>query len=206
MTSEQTDYSGLSKAWQLVQDNDHCAVFGCRDKDTGENKKDLLLWRFHKLATKRMGRNGLRYKYLYCNYRYEDGSESPEELFIMVFNITKDEAIGLARGAGKGEDPGKYLNLETILWKDPDYFGFFDIAKRSPDGEFNRDGTADSTENLLLFKEKLIKHTGQNQKKPVRFKVVHFTPPGRCISAIENMSSGTKHPKEVWFELDLQPV
>ncbi len=203
MTSEQTDYSGLSKAWQLAQDNAYCAVFGCRDKDTGENKKDLLLSRFHKLATKRMGWNGIRYKYLYCSYRYEYGTESPEELFIMVFNITKDEAIGLARGAGKGENPSKYLNLETILWKDPGFFGFFNVAGRTPDVELNRDSTADSKENLQLFKDRLLRHAWQGQKKPIRFTVVHFTPPGRCISAIENMSSGTKHPKEVWFEVDL---
>ena len=104
------DEGGLSRLYSHIKDNNTFAVIGSQDKDTGEDRSQEL----YNIAM--MGRFKFKgFNWLLGTYTYDDPDKPVARENSMIFyNISKEDALRI----------GKKLNQETILWKDPEFFGY----------------------------------------------------------------------------------
>ena len=182
---------GLSRLWQHTQGDSTFAIIGSQDKDTKEDRSDELLQRVSNLRYGK-GDSRIGYKPLWGRYEYEDGTVA-NELSLMIFNLTKDQAVSLA----------KTLNQESIIWKDKDFFGFL-TQDGNEDGRFSSDprNINMSDEDVKLFGSRLAKHKNKNQQKWFKFVMEQYAPIGER-NAVRNMSTRPGRKKEKVFELTL---
>lgn len=182
--------TNISTIWKRIQDTSTFAIIGSQDKDTKEDRRDELIDKVKSLSFKYRGR--IEYKYLFGAYEYEDGSIA-EELSIIIFNISFDEALKICRE----------LNQESIIWKDENYFGFID-SNGNKDGEFSKSAAINfSDEDIKLFGSRLATHKRKNQLKPFKFVMEQYKSSEK--SSIRNM---TKHDreKEKVFVIDFKEI
>lgn len=178
---------GLSRIWSHTKDDDTFAIIGSQDKDTKEDRSNELIFKVSEYASKHRGEVG--YKYLFGRYTYEDGTVG-EELSIIIFNISKEKALKIA----------KDINQDSIIWKDSDFFGFL-----TPDGyEDGRFSSFEknmnfSDEDIKLYGSRLARHKNKNQLKWFKFIMEQNEPSSR--SSIRNMSTKTKFKREPLFEI-----
>lgn len=178
---------GLSRVWQHTKDTKTFAIIGSQDQKTKEDRSDELISKVSKLSSKNRGKIG--YKYLFGRYQYDDGSIS-EELSIIIFNISKQDALTI----------GEELNQDSIIWKDKDYFGFL-TPDGKEDGKFsnNTKNFNFSDEDIKLFGSRLAKHKHKNQLKWFKYVLEQFVP--QEMSSIRNMALNRNRKKEALFEI-----
>lgn len=189
---------GLSRIWQYVQDDRTFTIIGSEDKDTKEDKSELLREKVNKLASKNLGKIG--YKYLYGQYTYPDG-EIARELSVIIFNLTREQALEFARGARGNEDPEKFLNQQEIVWKDKDFFGLLDVPTKEERDSFVRDKFDFS--NVEEFSSRLVGNKRKNQLKPFNFKLEHYVSKKGYQSSARNMAINENLVREVLLDIDL---
>ncbi len=135
------DEGGLSRLYNHIKDNGTFAVIGSQDKDTGEDRSKELYDLVGNYSRKGRMRG---YNWLLGKYIYDDGRTGDENSLIL-YNISKEDALKI----------GKQLNQETILWKDPEFFGYIYVdSGEVPDwneGGFN---------GKMSFDPNLIKDIG----------------------------------------------
>lgn len=135
------DEGGLSRLYGHIKDQNTFAVIGSQDKDTGEDRSDKLLNLVGDLSRKGKVKG---YNWLLGKYVYDDGRLG-EENSLIVYNITKEDALEI----------GKKLNQETILWKDPNFFGYIYVDTQEVP-EWNKGGF----KGLMSFDKDKIKDIG----------------------------------------------
>lgn len=118
------DEGGLSRIYNHIKDDGTFAVIGSQDKDTGEDRSsELRDWvRSSRIEIKDENNKVTKtipiklqgFNWIKGTYKYENGTQEAVENSMMIYNISKEDALKL----------GKALNQETILWKDPDFFGY----------------------------------------------------------------------------------
>ena len=104
------DEGGLNRLFSHIKDNGTFAVIGSQDKDTGEDRSKELYDLVGNYSRKGRMKG---YNWLLGKYIYDDGRTGDENSLIL-YNIDKEDALKI----------GKQLNQETILWKDPEFFGY----------------------------------------------------------------------------------
>lgn len=114
---------GVSRLYSKIKGKNTFAIIGSQDKDTREDRSEEL----NKLIKDYQEKHKFNgYNYIKGRYKYQDGSEG-EENSALIYNISKQDAL----------DMGKALNQETILWKDPDFFGYIRVDDGSEDMSFD---------------------------------------------------------------------
>ena len=116
---------------------------------------------------------------------------------MIIFNITKDQALNIARGSDNGKNNDNYLNQESIIWKDEDFFGIISVPNGKPELTFNRDEIDFS--NITEYGSRLVKHKNRNQLKPFKFKLEHYAVK-EPQNALMNMVVSDNYLKETLFE------
>lgn len=102
--------TSYSRIYQHTQDDSTFAIIGSEDKDTKENRFNELLDLIRKLGNKQG--KGIGFNEVKGTYTYE-GKNVTQEDSLIVYNITKEQALDIANK----------LNQESIVWKDPNFFG-----------------------------------------------------------------------------------
>lgn len=104
------DEGGLSRLYNHIKDQDTFAVIGSQDKDTGEDRSNELYNIVMNPKYKLQGFN-----WLMGTYTYDDPNKPvAREKSMILYNLSKEDALKI----------GEKLNQETILWKDPNFFGY----------------------------------------------------------------------------------
>lgn len=158
---------GLSRILQHTEDKNTFAVIGSEDKDTKKDKSQELLREVSELSRKVRDKRKIGFKHLQGTYTYDDGTLASERSLI-IYNITKEEALRIARK----------LNQESIIWKDENFFGFLDMNGNA-DGELGRGINLDN-EKVLSYGSKLLgKH---NKAKGFVFEALEHSFTGSTFS------------------------
>lgn len=158
---------GLSRILQHTEDKNTFAVIGSEDKDTKKDRSQELLREVSELSRKLRDKRKIGFKHLQGTYTYEDGTLASERSLI-IYNITKEEALRIARK----------LNQESIIWKDENFFGFLDMNGNA-DGELGRGINLDN-EKVLSYGSKLLgKH---NKAKGFVFEALEYSFTGSTFS------------------------
>ena len=131
---------GLSRLWQHTKDKNTFAVIGSQSSIDRVHRPDELKKLISEYA---LNHNGVGYNYILGNYKYKDGTSSNERSMI-VYNIDKQAALDIASSLGQ----------ETILWKDPTFFGYIYVSDGSVDFEFEND------KKNLAFNDKTFDNAG----------------------------------------------
>ena len=175
------DETKVSRIWQHTKDGGTFAIIGSRDKDTGEDYSDKLYQYARSGLGKKQG-----FTKLEGTYTYKDGHTDVENS-VMINNISKEDALKIA----------KDLNQETIIWKDPEYFGFL-TADGKPDGEF------ENKYNNMIFNHKDLELFGSRlaRRKNQKFMFEWFAVQPVEKTAVEKLGSITlKREKLLEFSL-----
>lgn len=106
--------ASYSRIYQHTQDDSTFAIIGSEDKDTGENRKREL----YDLLRKYKEKTGLRLGFNQAKgvYTYQDGNQEKkvaQEDSLIIYDIDKKGALDIANA----------INQESIVWKDPNFFG-----------------------------------------------------------------------------------
>ena len=106
--------ASYSRIYQHTQDDSTFAIIGSEDKDTGENRKREL----YDLLKKYKEKSGQRLGFNQVNgvYTYQDGNQEKkvaQEDSLIIYDIDKQGALDIANA----------INQESIVWKDPSFFG-----------------------------------------------------------------------------------
>lgn len=106
--------ASYSRIYQHTQDDSTFAIIGSEDKDTGENRKREL----YDLLRKYKEKSGLRLGFNQAKgvYTYQDGNQEKkvaQEDSLIIYDIDKQGALNIADA----------INQESIVWKDPNFFG-----------------------------------------------------------------------------------
>ena len=135
------DEGGLSRLYSHIKDNNTFAVIGSQDKDTGEDRSQEL----YNIAM--LGRFKFKgFNWLLGTYTYDDPDKPVARENSMIFyNISKEDALRI----------GKKLNQETILWKDPEFFGYIYVDSGEVP-EWNKGGFSGG----MSFNPETIKNIG----------------------------------------------
>lgn len=158
---------GLSRILQHTEDKNTFAVIGSEDKDTKKDRSQELLREVSELSRKLRDKRKIGFKHLQGTYTCEDGTLASERSLI-IYNITKEEALRIARK----------LNQESIIWKDENFFGFLDMNGNA-DGELGRGINLDN-EKVLYYGNKLLgKH---NKAKGFVFEALEYSFTGSTFS------------------------
>lgn len=131
----------------LLSDNTTFAIIGARDKDTGEIRQDEL----HNFAVEYNKEHKSGFNKAFGRYEYVDGpfaGQSADEPSIILYNISEDDALDIARN----------LNQESIIYKDSDFFGIVYTDGTSPDNFMERGMSFDAMDDET--KEKLAEKFG----------------------------------------------
>lgn len=106
--------ASYSKIYQHTQDDSTFAIIGSQDQDTGRNRKrelyDLIKKYQDKLGT-RLGFNKVDGVYTYQSGNQE--KKKAKEDSVIIYDIDKQSALDIANA----------INQESIVWKDPEFFG-----------------------------------------------------------------------------------
>lgn len=146
--------AGLSRMLNHVKDKNSFAVIGSQDKDTKEDRFLELLSEINKL--RRANKQPVGFNRLEGTYTYDNGETGFEDSLI-IYNISKEDAIKI----------GKKLNQESIIWKEPNFFGFVYMDGRPDENDF-KGGLSFDREAALAYGSKLRgKH---NNAKPFVFE------------------------------------
>lgn len=145
----------------LLSDKTTFAIIGARDKDTGEIRQDEL----HSLAVDYNKSHKSGFNKSFGRYEYVDGpfaGQSADEPSIILYNISEDDALDIARE----------LNQESIIYKDNDFFGIVYTDGAPPDNFLERgmsfDAMDDETQEKLAekFGTMLADKGSWNYEKP----------------------------------------
>lgn len=118
--------TGLSRINQHISDKGTFAIIGSQDKDTKKDRFNELISEVSKVTDKAKKEDRkVGFNHLEGTYTYDNGEVGTEKSLI-IYNITKEEAMRIMRK----------LNQESIIWKDDSFFGFLD-ANGNEDGTFN---------------------------------------------------------------------
>ena len=106
--------ASYSRIYQHTQDDSTFAIIGSEDKDTGANRKREL----YDLLRKYKEKTGLRLGFNQAKgvYTYQDGNQEKkvaQEDSLIIYDIDKQGALDIADA----------INQESIVWKDPNFFG-----------------------------------------------------------------------------------
>lgn len=106
--------ASYSRIYQHTQDDSTFAIIGSEDKDTGANRKREL----YDLLRKYKEKTGLRLGFNQAKgvYTYQDGNQEKkvaQEDSLIIYDIDKKGALDIADA----------INQESIVWKDPNFFG-----------------------------------------------------------------------------------
>ena len=106
--------ASYSRIYQHTQDDSTFAIIGSEDKDTGANRKREL----YDLLRKYKEKTGLRLGFNQAKgvYTYQDGNQEKkvaQEDSLIIYDIDKQGALNIADA----------INQESIVWKDPSFFG-----------------------------------------------------------------------------------
>lgn len=173
--------ASYSRIYQHTQDDSTFAIIGSEDKDTGKNRKNEL----YNLLRSYKEKSGVRIGFNKVNgvYTYQEGNQEQkitQEDSVIVYDIDKQTALDIAN----------IINQESIVWKDPTFFGIlyangsvmveFDNNPNSNMSFSNAETTGfgtklknDNKTNLgFVFEGSVIYPTGYSKKKP---EVENFT-------------------------------
>ena len=106
--------ASYSRIYQHTQDDSTFAIIGSEDKDTGENRKREL----YDLLKNYKNKSGLRLGFNQAKgvYTYQDNNQEKkvaQEESLIIYDIDKQGALDIANA----------INQESIVWKDPNFFG-----------------------------------------------------------------------------------
>ena len=106
--------ASYSRIYQHTQDDSTFAIIGSEDKDTGANRKREL----YDLLRQYKEKSGLRLGFNQAKgvYTYQDGNQEKkvaQEDSLIIYDIDKQGALNIADA----------INQESIVWKDPNFFG-----------------------------------------------------------------------------------
>ena len=106
--------ASYSRIYQHTQDDSTFAIIGSEDKDTGENRKREL----YDLLKNYKNKSGLRLGFNQAKgvYTYQDNNQEKkvaQEDSLIIYDIDKQGALDIANA----------INQESIVWKDPNFFG-----------------------------------------------------------------------------------
>ncbi len=134
---------GLGRLWQLTKDTSTFAIIGSQDKDSKIHNPNKL---YNLVKDVARNTDGVGYNYIDGSYRY-DGGSTGEERSMIVYNISKEVALDIAR----------QLNQETITWKDKDFFGIIRVPNGEVDVKF-----ANNDKNMCFDQETIRKIGGSS--------------------------------------------
>lgn len=104
--------ANYSRIYRHTQDDSTFAIIGSEDKDTQEDRSSELLDLVYKYSRKKhIGFNVVKGTYI-----YQSGDKEKrvlQEKSLILYDTDKKTALDIA----------KKINQETILWKDPEFFG-----------------------------------------------------------------------------------
>lgn len=106
--------ASYGRIYQHTRDNGTFAIIGSEDKDTGKNRFNELKQLIKKYE-RRYGHLG--YNRLSGTYQYRLTGETTREPSIIVYRISKKDALSIA----------KRINQESIIWKENTFFGIIDV-------------------------------------------------------------------------------
>ena len=106
--------ASYSRIYQHTQDDSTFAIIGSEDKDTGKNRKREL----YDLLKNYKDKSGLRLGFNQAKgvYTYQDNNQEKkvaQEDSLIIYDIDKQGALDIANA----------INQESIVWKDPSFFG-----------------------------------------------------------------------------------
>lgn len=107
--------SSYSRIYQHTQDDSTFAIIGSEDKDTGEDRSKELGELVRKATYKRGKAIGFNKVDGVYTYETTDGQEKKVayEKSLILYDVDKQTALDIADG----------VNQESIVWKDPNFFG-----------------------------------------------------------------------------------
>ena len=108
------DEASYGRIYQHTRDNGTFAIIGSEDKDTHKNRYNELKQLIKKYE-RRYGHLG--YNKLSGTYQYRLTGETTKEPSIIVYGISKKDALSIA----------KRINQESIIWKENTFFGIIDV-------------------------------------------------------------------------------
>ncbi len=125
--------SSYSRIYSHTKDDSTFAIIGSEDKDTKKNRYKEL----KELIKGVMVTNpGIGYNKVKGSYTYKLTGETTFEKGLMVYNISKEDALKIA----------ERLNQESIVWKEPGFFGVIELDGTVLD-QFDDDGVIDMNFN-----------------------------------------------------------
>lgn len=152
MVKIQTEAS-YSRIYQHTQDDSTFAIIG--SDDHGVDRYDELVINLREITKKHKGKKiGFNLVDGTYTYQEEDGSVGniTFEKSLMIYNINKDEALDLGNSIGQ----------QTIVWKDPKFFGLlygdgsvFIEFENKPGKNMNFSGASVPDEEGNIFGTKL---------------------------------------------------
>jgi hypothetical protein len=105
--------ASYSRIWSHTKDDSCFAIIGSEDKDTKANRYKEL----KELIKGVMVKNPkVGYNKINGTYTYKLTGETTFEKGLMIYNISKEDALRIAAK----------LNQESIIWKDKDFFGIIE--------------------------------------------------------------------------------
>lgn len=118
--------ASYSRIYQHTQDDSTFAIIGSEDKDTKKNRYKELKELIKGVMVKN---SNIGYNKINGTYTYKLTGETTFEKGLMIYNISKEDAIAIAAK----------LNQESIIWKDPSFFGVIELNGKVLD-QFDDDG------------------------------------------------------------------
>lgn len=106
--------ASYSRIYRHTKDDSTFAIIGSEDKDTKENRYKELKSLVGRLM---VIRPNIGYNKINGTYTYKLTGETTFEKGLMIYNISKEDAISIA----------SKLNQESIIWKDKDFFGIIEL-------------------------------------------------------------------------------
>lgn len=185
--TENSNETSYSRIYQRTQDDSTFAIIGSEDKDTGDKKYvglvDLvrklsykqgkgigfnnvcgtytykredkeLITLVSELSRKSQGINKIAWNNVKGTYKYQDTDKVTLEKSLIIYNITKKQALDIANK----------LNLEILIWKDPNFFGILNANgsveiefQNEEDNKMNFSNTGKVSGNTKLMNDKQSK-------------------------------------------------
>ena len=105
--------ASYSRIYQHTQDDSTFAIIGSEDKDTREDRSKELYSLIHNVSVKSSGKNKIGMNKVNGTYTYDGQDITAFEKSVIVYNISKEKALEIANK----------INQESIVWKDPEFFG-----------------------------------------------------------------------------------
>ena len=105
--------ASYSRIYQHAKDSGTFAIVGSEDKDTHQDRYNELK---QLVKTYEHNYEHLGYNRLAGTYKYQDTGEVANEKSLIIYGISKEDALKIA----------KAINQESIIWKDATFFGIID--------------------------------------------------------------------------------